>query len=590
MSPPSLKDEPIVGDGASRGWMALLNNTRTLAVMISLVTLIVASIGLGVYAEARHNAEVQQSAKIQARILAESVSAALAFGDTATVNQLTGALRANPDVAAVAVYDERGEVVAHVGPEPVRSAPTAPLLAPRVASIAIWTPVVENGVKLGTVYFRIRKEAMAPRVARYAGAMLLVVMSSLMLAVMAFDARALSRGNQRLRQEMADREAAEAALRQSQKMEAVGRLTGGIAHDFNNMLAVIIGNLDILTRRYPEADPLLMRFVTGSQEAAKRAAALTQRLLAFSRRQPLDPHAVDVSKAVTEMSDLLRRTLGETVSIETVRSAGLWRAHIDLGQLETAIVNLAVNARDAMPDGGKLTIETSNAWLDRDYARSQDEVAPGQYVLVAVTDTGTGMPQEIIDQVFEPFFTTKPSGLGTGLGLSQVHGFVKQSGGHISIYSEVGLGTTIKLYLPKSTEEVEAPPPEAPLRADRDRRDVTVLVVDDEAGVREFAALALNELGYDVVSADCADRALQIIDGGGRIDVLLTDVVMPDVSGRVLADAVLKKRPDMRVLYMTGYTQNAIIHNGVLDHGTSLITKPFTVDKLGQEMDAVLAA
>ncbi|MEI9903757.1 MAG: ATP-binding protein [Asticcacaulis sp.] len=292
-------------------------------------------------------------------------------------------------------------------------------------------------------------------------------MASLMLTVMALDARALTLGNLRLRQEMSERQRAEAALRQSQKMEAVGRLTGGIAHDFNNMLAVIIGNLDILLRRYPDGDPKMMRFVSGSQEAAKRAAALTHRLLAFSRLQPLDPKSADIGKSVIDMSDLLRRTLGETISIETVRAAGLWRAHVDVGQLETALVNLAVNARDAMPNGGKLTIETANAYLDRTYANSQEEVAPGQYVVVAVTDTGVGMPPEILEKVFEPFFTTKPVGLGTGLGLSQVHGFVKQSGGHVTIYSEVGHGTTIRLYLPRSQEDVEAGVPETAKRPAR---------------------------------------------------------------------------------------------------------------------------
>jgi signal transduction histidine kinase len=564
-------------------WSTMMEHRRLTAVVVCLIVLFGASLTLAFYAEREHVAQSRQSARVQAQVLAESVSGALAFGDTDTINQYTAALRNNPEIEAVAVYDDQTRLVSSFGPVPGES--TA---QPAPGTMAIWTPSVQDGVKMGTVYFRTRSEAMGTRIARYGGPALLVLMASLMLTVMAFDARALDRGNQRLRQEMAERERAEAALRQSQKMEAVGRLTGGIAHDFNNMLAVIIGNLDILTRRYPQADPLLLRFVTGSQEAAKRAAGLTQRLLAFSRRQPLDPRPADVGKAVTDMSDLLRRTLGETISIETVRAAGLWKAHIDLGQLETAIVNLAVNARDAMPGGGKLTIETANAYLDRDYANTQDEVTPGQYVLVAVSDTGTGIAREILDQVFEPFFTTKPSGLGTGLGLSQVHGFVKQSGGHISIYSEVGVGTTIKLYLPKSSAEAEAPEPEPARRAERDRRDVTVLVVDDEAGVRDFAAEALNELGYDVMTAENAEQALQIAGGSHRVDVLLTDVVMPDTNGRVLADAMHRKRPGIRVLFMTGYTQNAVIHNGVLDQGTNLITKPFTVDQLGQELDAVM--
>ncbi len=569
--------------------VGFLEQRRFLAVIVCLTALLGASIALGVYSEAKHNEQVRQSANVQAHVVADSISAALSFNDMVAIHQYTSALRANPDVEAVAVYDVYGELVAHYGPDTVPSRIEAAEKEVIPATVTVTAPVSENGVQLGLVYLRERGESVGARFLRYGGAGLLVIMASLMLTVMAFDARALTLGNQRLRQEMNERQRAEAALRQSQKMEAVGRLTGGIAHDFNNMLAVIIGNLDILLRRYPDGDPKMMRFVTGSQEAAKRAAALTHRLLAFSRLQPLDPKAADIGKSVTDMSDLLRRTLGETISIETVRAAGLWRAHVDVGQLETALVNLAVNARDAMPNGGKLTIETSNAYLDRTYANAQEEVAPGQYVMVGVTDTGTGMAPEILEKVFEPFFTTKPVGLGTGLGLSQVHGFVKQSGGHVTIYSEVGHGTTIRLYLPRSHEEAEAVLPEPSKRAGKDRRDITVLVVDDEDGVREFAAEALVELGYDVLSADSAEQAMHVLKGSDGIRILLTDVVMPGGSGRQLADAVLKIKPDIRILYMTGYTQNAIVHNGVLDTGTHLISKPFTIGQLGEELDVLLA-
>ena len=572
-------------------WAKLLEHRRFLLVVVCLVTLVGASIGLAVYAESRHQTQVAQSANVQARILADSVSAALAFGDQEAIKEYINALKANPDIEAVAVYDDKGVLVARYGPESAASDLAHPRAAHSGPSvIAIRAPVVQNSVTLGMVYFRQRTEALGIRAARYGGAGLLVVMASLMLTVMAFDSRALTLGNRRLRQEMAERERAEAALRQSQKMEAVGRLTGGIAHDFNNMLAVVLGNLDLLLRRFPDADPKLLRSVTMAQEGARRAASLTARLLAFSRLQPLDPRSADIAKSVTDMSDLLRRTLGETISIETVRGAGLWRAHVDVGQMETALVNLAVNARDAMPQGGRLTIETANAYLDRTYANSQEEVVAGQYVMVAVSDTGTGMAPEIVDKVFEPFFTTKPVGQGTGLGLSQVHGFVKQSGGHVSIYSEVGHGTTIKLYLPRSREEADAGPVEVAKRADRDRRNVTVLVVDDETGVRDFAAEALVELGYDVLSAENADSALQVVAATPGIKVLLTDVVMPGGSGRTLADAVNRSHPEIRVLYMTGYTQNAIVHNGVLDTGTHLITKPFTIGQLGEELDALLEA
>ncbi len=567
----------------------LTDYRRSLAVSISLAGLIIASLALALVAEQHHVAQERQAAHVQAQVLADAISGALAFNDDDAISQYTTALRENPDILAVGVYDDKGSLVARYGPQTVPSRLEDAVGAPPQGGFAVHTPVIQGGLKLGTVYIRQATEPLFLRVARYSGAALLVVMATLMLTVMAFDGRKVRAVNGRLLKEMADRESAEAALRQSQKMEAVGRLTGGIAHDFNNMLAVVLGNLDLLQRRIPATEATLLRFVGSSQEAAKRAASLTHRLLAFSRRQPLDPKSTDVAKTVQDMSELIGRTLGETISIETVRGAGLWRAHVDAGQLETALVNLAVNARDAMPGGGKLTLETNNAYLDRSYASGQEEVAPGQYVMVAVTDTGTGMSPEVLDKVFEPFFTTKPVGLGTGLGLSQVHGFVKQSGGHIAIYSEPGHGTTVKLYLPRSAAEVEMVAPEPGRRAVAGRRDLSVLVVDDEIGVRDFAADALVELGYDVVSASDATEALRVVESGARLDILLTDVVMPGRSGRQLADAVIKVKPEVRVLYMTGYTQNAIVHNGVLDTGTHLITKPFTIQQLGMELEALIS-
>ena len=565
---------------------SLLHRPRLLFVALSLVILVGASLALALYAEATHQIQVRRSAEVQAQILADSVSAALAFNDLDTIRQYTSALRANPDIEAVAVCDENGRLVAHYGPQAI-AAQLAQSDRPGNTGemIRVRAPVVEKGLRLGTVYLSERSEGIATRVARYGGPAFLVIVGSLMLTLMAFDARALGRSNTQLKRAMAEREQAEAALRQSQKMEAVGRLTGGIAHDFNNMLAVVIGNHDLFLRRNADGDPKSLRLITSAQDAARRAATLTQRLLAFSRRQPLDPKPADAGKSVTDMSDLLRRTLGESISIETVRAGGLWLAHVDVAQLETALVNLAVNARDAMPDGGKLTIETANAYLDRSYANSQEEVTPGQYVLVAVSDTGTGMTPEVLAQVFEPFFTTKPVGQGTGLGLSQVHGFVKQSGGHITIYSEVGHGTTIKLYLPRSLEQTEAPAPESVKRAIQGRRNMTVLVVDDEAGVRDFAAEALVELGYDVLTAENADQAIAVLDQAGHVDILFTDIIMPGRNGRQLADVAKQMNPAIKVLYMTGYTQNAIVHNGVLDAGTQLISKPFSVNQLAEELD-----
>ncbi len=379
------------------------------------------------------------------------------------------------------------------------------------------------------------------------------------------------------------------ALRQSQKMEAVGQLTGGIAHDFNNMLAVVIGSLDLLGRRMGEGDARSRRYVDAATEGAKRAALLTQRLLAFSRQQPLQPERVDPNKLVAGMSDLLRHSLGADVRLETVLTGGQWRMHVDPNQLENVILNLAVNARDAMPDGGRLTIETQNAHLDERYAAAHLGVPAGQYVLIAVSDTGSGMPPEVIAKAFDPFFTTKEVGKGTGLGLSQVYGFIKQSGGHVKIYSEPGQGTAVKIYLPRlivSGDEEQSLALERPAVAGGDRE--VILVVDDETAVRQFSVDALVELGYGVIEADGAASALRLLDSHPEIVMLFTDVIMPDVNGRKLADAARGLRPDLKILFTTGYTRNAVVHNGVLDEGVQLIGKPFSIDQLGAKIREVL--
>jgi PAS domain S-box-containing protein len=394
----------------------------------------------------------------------------------------------------------------------------------------------------------------------------------------------------------AEREASEAlrrteeTLRQSQKMEAVGQLTGGIAHDFNNMLTVVGGSLELLGRRLPADDERSHRYIDSAVEGVRRASTLTQRLLAFSRQQPLKPEAIDLNKLVSGMSDLLRHSLGTAIRLETALAGGLWRTHVDPNQLENVILSLAVNGRDAMPDGGgRLTIETQNAHLDTRYVASHTGVPEGQYVLVAVTDTGSGMPPDVIAKAFDPFFTTKDVGKGTGLGLSQVYGFVKQSGGHVKIYSERGQGTTVKIYLPRllsGDPTVEAVPEkvEIPLG---DLREV-VLVVEDEPGVRRFSVEALRELGYRVLEADGAAAALRLIDQHPEIALMFTDVVMPDVNGRKLTDEAHRRRPGLKVLYTTGYTRNAVVHNGVLDAGVQMIGKPFSIEELAGKVRKVL--
>ncbi len=399
---------------------------------------------------------------------------------------------------------------------------------------------------------------------------------------------------QRVALEVAERLRTEEALRQAQKMEAVGQLTGGIAHDFNNMLAVVLGSLELLDRRFAAGEPRARRHIDAARGGARRAAQLTQRLLAFSRRQPLSPVPLDANQLVAGMSDMLRHALGGAIRLETVLAGGLWRIHADRNQLESVILNLAVNGRDAMgalADGGRLTIETANAHLDERYAAEHLGVAPGQYVLIAVSDTGTGMPPEVIAKAFDPFFTTKEVGRGTGLGLSQVYGFIKQSDGHVKIYSEVGEGTTVKVYLPRlvnATEEEAGPPAPPPLPL-ADAQEV-VLVVEDEAAVRQFSVEALGELGYRVLEADGAAAALKLIDAHPEIDLLFTDVVMPDVNGRKLAEEALRRRPGLKVLFTTGYTRNAVVHNGVLDAGVHLLGKPYTLEDLALRVREALDA
>jgi signal transduction histidine kinase len=564
--------------------------TRRLMVVIGVSVLIAASLAVAFVNEAVHRSETLDAARVQAGVLAQTVPAALSFEDAQSLVEYVRAVGFDPRVRSVGIYDQSGHLTASYGDAPpsLASDPTVGASSEGFAALA---PVIEKGVRLGTVYLTYRPESIDRRFARYFGAAILVVMASMMFLVMGLDARALMRANIELKRQMAEREKAEAALRQSQKMEAVGRLTGGVAHDFNNMLSIVMGSLDLLIGRLePNGDPRILRLANNAMEGARRAANLTQRLLAFSRRQPLNPTSASIASVLAETADLLRRTLGEAILVETVAGAGLWRARIDVPQLESVLVNLGINARDAMPEGGRLTLEASNTYLDAVYAEHEDDVTPGQYVMIAVTDTGVGMTPEVMAQVFEPFFTTKPVGQGTGLGLSQAHGFIKQSGGHIRLHSEVDRGTTVKLYLPRSMEDAPAHTAAIERSADASRRNVTILVVEDEPGVREFAVEALVDLGFDVLASDGADEALRLLGAHPQIRVLLTDVVMPGVTGKALAVEAQRRRRDLIVVFMTGYTPDAIVHNGVLDPGVRLITKPFTVARLGAEMDSVLAS
>jgi PAS domain S-box-containing protein len=390
--------------------------------------------------------------------------------------------------------------------------------------------------------------------------------------------------------ETAQRALVEEQVRQMHKAEAIGQLTGGIAHDFNNMLAIVIGSLDVAKRRLTN-DPARARLmIEHAEEGAGRAAQLTARLLAFARQQPLAPVGLDANRLVGGMSELVRRTIGEQIHVETVLTGGLWSTYVDAAQLENALLNLCVNARDAMPDGGHLTIETANAHLDDDYVLHNPAAAAGQYVLICVTDTGTGMPSEVIERAFDPFYTTKGVGKGTGLGLSQVQGFIKQSGGHVKIYSEPGHGTSVKIYLPRHFGQAaepglsDAPDAEPPRAVNVER----ILVVEDEPFVRNVTVESLRELGYVVVHAGDGKTALEILGADAVFDLLFTDVVMPEMNGRRLAEAALKRAPDLKVLYTTGYTRNAVVHNGVLDPRVAFLAKPFTLDALARKVRAVL--
>jgi len=384
---------------------------------------------------------------------------------------------------------------------------------------------------------------------------------------------------------------AQQQLLASQKMEAVGQLSGGIAHDFNNLLMIVLGNLESAARQarqVPESTNL-QRSLANAMRGAQRAAALTSRLLAFSRRQALDPKPIDAGKFIHGSVDFLQRSLGETIEIEAVGNAGIWTIEADPNQLESALVNLAINARDAMPTGGKLTIEAANVFADSDYVRMNPELSEGQYVAICITDTGAGMTSDVLARVFEPFFTTKEAGHGTGLGLSQVYGFVKQSGGNVKIYSEVGQGTTVKMYFPRfvqpqaESEEVELIP------IAQAETSETVLLVEDDPDLRTYLGEMLRELKYRVIVTPNAQAALHVlVDDQKQIDLLLTDVIMPGMNGRELARRAEALRPGLAVLYMTGYSRNAVVHQGRLDEGVELVQKPVSQTQLANRIREIL--
>ena len=542
--------------------------------------------------------------KVDARILASTMVAALSFEDRAVADIYVRAVEADPEVQAAVVYDAAGKPFVEYRRSERIDVPASAPSEPRIWQddhIAVTVPVTREHSLIGSVYVRGVLEPLSYRLERYGMIGLLVVMAMLLTAVLGIAQiisgrtnRALAEANAGLESQIARREQVEEALRQAQKMEAIGQLTGGVAHDFNNILQVILGNLGSLQLhiergRTADVDALL-RPVKTAIAGGERAAVLVSQLLAFSRRQPLQPRQIEVNRLIGGMSDLLHRALGETVEVETVLGARVWSVLADPNQLESALLNLAVNARDAMPDGGKLTIETGNAFIDEVYAATEEGVEPGQYVAIAVSDSGEGMSKDVIAKAFDPFFTTKGIGQGTGLGLSQVYGFIKQSGGHAKIYSEPGQGTTIKLYLPRiaaaSQSEAEPADDTRLVRGDRE----VILVVEDEEEVRRLVVDTLSELGYEVMEAGTGPDALRLIDARSDIRLIFTDVGLPGgMTGRQLADRALERRPGLRVLFTTGYARNAIVHQGRLDPGVDLLVKPFTNAALAARIREVLS-
>ncbi|ADG11559.1 ATP-binding protein [Caulobacter segnis] len=560
-----------------RRWRPALTVSMAVALAVALV---VAAFAMAAYNERLGQQERLRQAEVQLRILAGSMAAPLAFDDRSAAREYVGAQSSNPDVEAVGAYDMQGALAAGYTRAGAPPPPRNVLGPPRMdgARLVLTAPVTEDGTVLGSVYLRTVLESPTRRVMRYAGFALLIVMAALLIAVLGAASAREAEAYRELKAEIREREKAEDALRQSQKMEAMGQLTGGVAHDFNNLLMVASSGLDLLERT---SDPARReRLRDGIRQAIDRGASLTQQLLAFSRRSPLKPEVVDIGQRLSGMLAILDRSLREDVTVRMQLPPDLWRVEVDASQMEVAVLNIAINARDAMPDGGTITIEARNEPSGR-----PDGV--GDMVRLAIRDTGVGVAPDMVSRLFEPFFTTKAVGKGTGLGLSQVYGFARASGGEVGVDSVLGEGTTIWLRIPRTTKALVAPPPLAgrPSALGRDRQ--RVLLVEDDDSVAHLVEEMLRELGYEVKRVGDGASALDTLRSDPSFQLVFSDMVMPgDIGGLDLARDISRLRPDLPVVLTTGYSAAAAAAS---KEGRRVLVKPYRIEALAAELDAVLA-
>ena len=542
------------------------------------VALLTLSLGLGLYNEHAGQLARARQAQVQTEILAGSVAAPLAFDDRSASQEYVNALRADPAIEAAGAYDGQGRLAAgfHREGDPPPARNTVGPVSINHGELAVTAPVVQGTTRLGSVYIRLSTETGLRRATRYIGIGAVVLMASLLVAVLGSSNATLSEAHRRLQQEIREREKAEEALRQAQKMEAMGQLTGGVAHDFNNLLMVASSGLDLMDRT---SDPVRRdRLKQGIRQAIDRGASLTQQLLAFARRAPVRPEVINLGASLRSMRNLLDRSLREDITVDLQPAADLWPVEVDPSQLEVAVLNTAINARDAMPSGGKITITAENLPAGPDN--------PKDLVRISVSDTGVGIPPELISRVFEPFFTTKGVGQGTGLGLSQVYGFARSSGGEVAFESEVGKGSTVSIYMPRSLKEA---PPESvfrPAPAKGVRQRCKVLLVEDDDNVAMLVGEMLDELGYEVTRAPTAATALDKLKLEHGFDLVFSDMIMPgEMDGLDLAREIALRRPDLPIVLTTGYSDAAA---SAVAQGIRLLVKPYRIEDLAAELEAAL--